>query len=109
MIQAILEGRDEPGEVRHGTTVEPTAWSLFHGHPPLEQISSSIQIGRIGAPDSALSLSITWLRRTSEMDANGGFQDGSGYGGGITAGQEFVEVGAPSATDGDGPPSCAGG
>ena len=93
VIQAILEGRDEPGEVRQGTTVEPTAWSLFHGHPPLEQISSSIQIGRIGAPDSALSLSITWLRRTSEVDANGG----------ITAGQEFVEVGAPSAVDGDGP------
>jgi len=103
VIQTILEGRDEPGEVRHGTAAEPTVWSLFHGHPPLERISSSIQIGRIGAPDSALSLSITWLRRTSEMDASGGFQDGSGYGGGITASQEFVEVGAPSATDGDGP------
>lgn len=103
VIQAILEGRDEPGEVRHGTTAEPTAWSLFHGYPPLERISSSIQIGRISAPDSALSLSITWLRRTSEMDATGGFADGSGYGGGIHPGQEFVEVGPPNATEGDGP------
>lgn len=61
VIQAILEGRDEPRELRHGRTSEPTAWSLFHGHPPLERISSSIQIGRIGAPDSSLVLSITWL------------------------------------------------
>ena len=103
VIQTILEGRDEPGEVRHGNTSEPTAWSLFHGHPSLERISSSIQIGRIGAPDSALSLSITWLRKTSEMDGSGGFMDGSGYGGGMHPGQQFIEVEAPIASDGDGP------
>lgn len=67
VIRAILDGRDEPGEVRHGNTAEPTVWSLFYGHPLLERISSSIQIGRIGAPDSALTLSITWLRKTSEL------------------------------------------
>jgi len=60
-IQTILEGRDEPRELRHGNSSEPAVWSLFHGHPPLEHISSSIQIGRVGAPDSALTLSIVWL------------------------------------------------
>lgn len=59
IIQWILDGRDEPGEVRHGNTVDPTVWSLFHGHPALERIKESIQIGRVGAPDSALSLSNT--------------------------------------------------
>lgn len=102
VIRAILDGRDEPGEVRHGNTAEPTVWSLFYGHPPLERISSSIQIGRIGAPDSALTLSITWLRKTSELDASGGFSDGSGYGGGVRPGQEFVEVDQPGASDGEG-------
>ncbi len=61
VIQTILEERDEPRVLRHGRESEPTPWSLFHGHPPLERISSSIQIGRIGAPDSALVLSIVWL------------------------------------------------
>ena len=61
VIQSILENRDEPGEVRHGRIAEPTVWSLFNGHPPLERIKSSIQIGRVGAPDSALTLSIVWL------------------------------------------------
>jgi len=103
VIRTILEGRDEPGEIRHGTTAEPTAWSLFHGHPPLERISSSIQIGRISAPDSALSLSITWLRKTSETNGSGGFADGSGYGDSVREGKKFVEVEAPSASDGDGP------
>lgn len=102
VIRAILDGRDEPGEVRHGNTAEPTVWSLFYGHPLLERISSSIQIGRIGAPDSALTLSITWLRKTSEMDASCGFSDGSGYGGGIGPGQEFVEIEQPGASDGEG-------
>jgi len=103
IIQAILESRDEPGEIRHGNTAEPTVWSLFHGHPSLERISSSIQIGRIGAPDSALTLSITWLRKTSELDSSGGFSDGSGYGGSVRPGQEFVEVEAPDTTEGEGP------
>jgi hypothetical protein len=103
VMQAILDGRDEPGEVRHGNTVEPTVWSLFHDHPHLERIATSIQIGRVGAPDSALTLSITWLRRTSEMDASGGFEDGSGHGGGVQPGQEYVEVGPPDVSDGDGP------
>lgn len=65
-IQTILEGRDEPRELRHGSTAEPTIWSLFHGHPPLERISSSIQIGRADAPDSALTLSIVWLSNSKE-------------------------------------------
>ena len=103
IIKWILDGRDEPGEVRHGNTVDPTVWSLFHGHPALERIKESVQIGRVGAPDSALSLSITWLRKVSDMDASGGFADGSGYGGGVQPGQEYVEVGAPEASDGDGP------
>ena len=63
VIQWILNGRDEPGEMRHGNTVDPTVWSLFHGHPALERIKESIQIGRVGAPDSALTLSVTWLRK----------------------------------------------
>ena len=37
------------------------------------------------------------------MDASGGFEDGSGYGGGVEQGQEFVEVGPPEASDGEGP------
>lgn len=102
-IQWILDGRDEPGELRHGNTVDPTVWSLFHGHPALERINESIQIGRVGAPDSALSLSITWLRKTSDMDASGGFGDGIGHGGGVQPGQQYVEVGPPETTDGEGP------
>lgn len=102
-IRWILDGRDEPGELRHGNTIDPMVWSLFHSHPDLERIKESIQIGRVGAPDSALSLSIAWLRRTSDMDAPGGFEDGSGYGGGVEQGQEFVEVGPPEASDGEGP------
>ena len=66
VIQSILEQRDEPRELRHGDTSEPTIWSLFYGHPPLDRISSSIQIGRIGAPDSALMLSIKWLADSKE-------------------------------------------
>lgn len=103
IIQWILDGRDEPGEVRHGNTVDPTVWRLFHGHPALERIKESIQIGRVGAPDSALSLSITWLRKTSDIDVSGGFGDGSGYGGGVQPGQQYVEVGPPETTDGEGP------
>lgn len=98
VIRAILDGRDEPGEIRHGNKAEPTVWSLFYDHPLLERISSSIQIGRIGAPDSALSLSITWLRKNIEADAS----DGSGYGGEAQPGQEYVEVDHPSASDGEG-------
>ncbi len=102
VIRAILDGRDEPGEVRHGNTAEPTVWSLFHGHPLVEKISSSIQIGRIGAPDSALTLSIIWLRKTGEMDASGGFSDGSGYGGGFQPGQEYLELDQPGVSDREG-------
>ncbi len=61
VIHAILKERDEPKELHRGRASEPAPWRLFHGHPALERISSSIQIGRIGAPDSALVLSITWL------------------------------------------------
>ncbi len=103
IIQCILNGRDEPGEMRHGNTVEPTVWSLFHGYPALERIKESIQIGRVSAPDSALSLSITWLRKVGEMDASGGHSDDSGYGGGVQPGQEYVEVGPPEASDGEAP------
>ncbi len=102
VIRAILDGRDEPGEIRHGNKAEPTIWSLFYGHPLLERITSSIQIGRISAPDSALTLSITWLRKTIEADASGGFSDGSGYGGGVRPGQKYVEVDQPSTSDGEG-------
>ncbi len=94
VIQWILEGRDEPGEVRHGNTVEPTVWSLFHSHPALERIKESIQIGRVGAPDSALSLSITWLRKTSDMDGSNGH---------VQSSQEYMEVGPPEVSDGEGP------
>jgi len=82
VIQSILESRDEPGEVRHGRIAEPTVWSLFNGHPPLKNINSSIQIGRVGAPDSALILSIVWLA------------DGKEY-------TEPQEVGALDGGDGD--------
>ena len=68
VIRSILEERGEPGEIRHGGAVEPTVWNLFHGHPSLEQITSSIQIGRISSPDSALSLSIQWLPTRNESD-----------------------------------------
>ncbi len=103
VMRAILDGRDEPGEVRHGNKAEPTVWSLFYGHPLLERISSSIQIGRIGAPDSALTLSITWLRRPSELFGAGGY--GEGYGGryGADIGRdELVEVDGPGVSDAEG-------
>ena len=103
VIQWILNGRDEPGEMRHGNTVDPTVWSLFHGHPALERIKESIQIGRIGAPDSALTLSVTWLRKASDVDSSGGASDGNGSGADVQPGQEYVEVGPPEASDGDGP------
>ena len=103
VIQWILNGRDEPGEMRHGNTVDPTVWSLFHGHPALERIKESIQIGRVGAPDSALTLSVTWLRKASDVDTSGGASDGSGSGVGMQPGQEYVEVGPPEASDGEGP------
>lgn len=103
VIQWILNGRDEPGEMRHGNTVDPTVWSLFHGHPTLERIKESIQIGRVGAPDSALTLSVTWLRKASDVGTSGGTSDGSGSGAGVQPGQEYVEVGPPEASDGEGP------
>jgi len=81
IIQAILEGRDETRELRRGSTSEPTMWSLFHGHPALEQISSSISIGRIGAPDSALTLSIAWASDNNEKG-------------------EFIEATSPDEVDG---------
>lgn len=62
----VLKGRDELKDrrtevVRPGGTEGPAVWNLFHGHPPLERVSSSIQIGRINAPDSALRISIEWF------------------------------------------------
>jgi hypothetical protein len=98
VIRAILEGRDEPGEIRHGDTAEPTAWSLFYGHPLLELISSSIQIGRIGAPDSALTLSITWLRKASEMETMSEPSNGYSYGGS----EPYVEIEQPSSSEAEG-------
>lgn len=98
VIRAILEGRDEPGEVRHGNRAEPTVWSLFYGHPLLERISSSIQIGRIGAPDSALTLSITWLRKATEMETSSDSSNGYIYGGG----EPYVEIEQPNASEADG-------
>lgn len=102
IIQWILNGRDEPGEERHGNAVDPTVWSLFHSHPPLERIKDSIQIGRVGSPDSALSLSIAWLRKTNDMEAYGDFTDKSDYGGDVQPGRQYVEVGSPEATDSEG-------
>ncbi len=98
VIRDILEGRDEPGEIRHGNTAEPTVWSLFYGHPLLERISSSIQIGRIGAPDSALTLSITWLRKATEKEKSSDSSNGYIYGGG----EPYVEIEQPSASEADG-------
>ncbi len=72
IVQAILEGRDEPRELRHGQISEPTVWSMFYGHPAPEKVASSIQIGRINSPDSALSLSITWL---SDRTEKGNYQE----------------------------------
>jgi len=102
IIQWILNGRDEPGEERHGNAVDPTVWSLFHSHPPLERIKDSIQIGRVDSPDSALSLSIAWLRKTNDMEAYGDFTDKSDYGGDVQAGRQYVEDGSPEATDSEG-------
>lgn len=61
VIREILEGRDEPCERQGGRIPEPLVHSLFHGRPQLENIASSIQIGRVNAPDSALTISLTWL------------------------------------------------
>lgn len=74
VIQAILEGRDEPRELRHDRTSEPTVWSLFHGHPAPERISSALLIGRISAPDSSLMLTTTWV---GEDTQHGGVSEAS--------------------------------
>ncbi len=100
-IQCILDGRDEPGEVRQGNIVDPTVLNLFHGHPALESIKESIQIGRVGAPDSALTLSVTWLHKTCEVDTSSAASDGSGSDAGVQPGQEYVEVGPPEPSAGD--------
>lgn len=63
IIRAILVGRDEP---RDQGSREPLVNCLFHGRPKLQNISSSIQIGRIGAPDSSLTVSVVWGIETSE-------------------------------------------
>lgn len=63
IIRSILVGRDEP---RDQGSKEPLVNCLFHGRPKLQNISSSIQIGRIGAPDSSLTLSLVWGVETSE-------------------------------------------
>jgi energy-coupling factor transporter ATP-binding protein EcfA2 len=60
-MQGILDERDEPRSSKYTKQEEPALWNLFYGYPPLEQIRESIQIGRVGAPDSALTLSIVWL------------------------------------------------
>ena len=63
IIRGILVGRDEPND--RGTR-EPLVNCLFHGRPKLQNISSSIQIGRISAPDSSLTLTLVWGVETSE-------------------------------------------
>jgi ABC-type polar amino acid transport system ATPase subunit len=60
VMLAILAERDEPYSKLYTTEEEPAMWNLFHGRPALEQISDSIQIGRAGAPDSALTFSVMW-------------------------------------------------
>jgi len=62
IIRATLVDRDEPTDQNSN---EPLVNCLFHGRPNLQNISSSIQIGRIDAPDSSLTLSLVWGIETS--------------------------------------------
>ncbi|MGH7411191.1 MAG: AAA family ATPase [Candidatus Methylomirabilis sp.] len=66
----ILEERDEVRDhrvagLRPGGDDGPAVWSLFHGHPSIERVSESIQIGRINSPDSALRVSVEWFTASS--------------------------------------------
>ena len=101
-IKWVLDGRDEPCEVHDGNTADPIIWNLFHGHPALERISESIQIGRVGAPDSALSFSITWKHKIDEMGATDACADGSGCDGEHPS-RRNLDVGASEVTNGEGP------
>jgi hypothetical protein len=98
-IRSILDERNEPLSMQYAGTAEPAVWYLFHGRQPLEQINNSIQIGRLGAPDSSLTLSIKWLRRINGIDDSTGLGDGSGYGGGAMAGLEYMEFDSPGSLD----------
>jgi hypothetical protein len=62
-MRSILDSRDEPLIQLYAVDAEPAIWRLFHAYPPLEKIKISIQIGRIGAPNSALLLSVVWFYR----------------------------------------------
>jgi hypothetical protein len=65
---AILTTRDEQHSELYSNGDAPAPWKLFHGYPKLEQIGDSIQIGRVGAPDSALTLSIIWSHRPDDKN-----------------------------------------
>ncbi|MDR2504350.1 MAG: AAA family ATPase [Deltaproteobacteria bacterium] len=59
-MRTILDNRDEPYSTDYTEFEVLPLWNLFHNYPFTHSIRESIQIGRFGAPDSALTISSSW-------------------------------------------------
>lgn len=59
-MRTILDNRNEPYSTDYTEFEVLPVWNLFHGYPFTHTIRESIQIGRFGAPDSALTISSSW-------------------------------------------------
>jgi hypothetical protein len=60
IIRKILDARDEPYSSEYTSLAEPDFSNLFYNYPNFDIPQESIHIGRINAPDSALTLSFAW-------------------------------------------------
>jgi len=59
-MRAILDNRDESRSLDYTDFEVLAIWNLFHNYPSTGNLRNSIQIGRYGAPDSALIISSAW-------------------------------------------------
>ena len=57
-MRRILDMRNEPYDSLHTGRPEPGFNNLFFGNPRLNDVNQEIQIGRLGAPDSSLRISV---------------------------------------------------
>lgn len=60
VMRTILDNRDEARSLDYTDFEVLAVWNLFHNYPSTGNTRDSIQIGRSGAPDSALIISSTW-------------------------------------------------
>lgn len=86
VMRAILDRRTEPYSDTYSMQ-SPMFDKLFFGNSHISEIRQEIQIGRLGAPDSALRIAVTYVPANPQSisnDTNGtpdygaGFGDGSG-------------------------------